>query len=192
MKNQVVPNVAVTFVVTSVPPGVTIDANGIVVALDSIRTVMLVGQAENRLQTSPDSLWVVQQPDSIAKSGTVDSLVKLTYSSPLQVRVTGLRRGTRVPVRGIIVRYQITKVNGVASVDSALYKLVDDSKTPSAIDPRLAVATTDVNGIASRLLLPIDTAKFVSVEVQARATDLRGRVLPGSPVTFLLPAKKGP
>jgi hypothetical protein len=96
-----------------------------------------------------------------------------------------------VPARGIIVHFQITKVNGVAQVDPASFKLLFDSGQPSLINPTLSVDTTDVNGIASRTLLAIPPT-FGSVEVQVSASDMRGKALGGSPVTFLLPQKKGP
>lgn len=187
---QVISNVPSMFVVSSLPAGVTIDANGIVTALDSIRTVQIVGRVGERLQTTTIDLHVVTQPDLMEGSGAVDSLV--IKSSALSVKITGPRRGPRIPVRGIIVRYQIVKVNGSSVVDSTVYKLVDDGNNTLRTDPRRAVDTTFTDGLASRFLTAASTTGVDSVVVEARATKLDGTTLTGSPVRFVVPVKKGP
>jgi hypothetical protein len=189
INDNVIPNVPVTFVVSSVPPGVSIDANGIVTAFDSIQQVQIVGRVGDRLQTTPVTLFVVTQPDVIEQSGVVDSLV--IKSSALSVKVSGLRRGTRIPVQGIIVHYQILKVNGTSAVDSTVFTLVDDIGEPVTGDPRTAVDTTDAAGLASRFLITANTTGVDSVVVTASATNLKGALLTGSPVRFVIPVKKG-
>ncbi len=190
--NAPIQNVSATFVVSSVPPGVTIDAKGIVTALDSVRTVQVVGRVGDRLQTTIAALEVVPQPDSIEQSVVIDSLTTLAKSSALQVRISALRGGVRVPVKAIIVRYQITRVNGLTAVDSNYFKLLDDGNSTLRSDPRLGVDTTDAGGVAARFLTPVVLPGTTSVEVEARATNLRGAALKGSPIRFVLPVKKGP
>jgi hypothetical protein len=189
--NVLIPNVKATYVISSVPGGgATIDANGYVTATDSVRTLQIVARVGNALQTSVATLDIVPQPDSMVMTGLTDSLASLSYSSPLQVAVTGVRGGTRVGVKSIIVRYQITRIDGAAVVDSNDFKLVDDAHNTVRGDPRTAVDTTDGAGTTGRILLPIRTT-FTSVQVEARATSLTGVPLKGSPVIFALVAKKG-
>lgn len=187
---NVIPNVAVTYVISSIPVGgATIDANGFLTATDSVRTLQIVGRIGSSLQTSVATLEIVPQPDSI-EIMAVDSLVPQKNTSPIQVKVTGVRGGVRVPVKGIIVRYQITKVNGVAAVDSNLFKLYDDANNTLRSDPRIAVDTTDASGTVGRVLLPGLTS-VTSVELEARATSLKGIPLKGSPLPIVLVLKKG-
>ena len=188
---KVIPNVMATFVISSIPSGgATIDASGVLTANDSIRTLQIVGRVGASLQTAAILLDIVPQPDSIELSGTVDSLVVFKNTSALRVRVTGVRGGSRVGVKGIVVRYQITKVNGAPSVDSSLVKLVDGTLSTLRSDPRRAVDTTDASGVAGRVLVPGQTG-MTSAEVEARATNLAGVPLRGSPYRFVLVAKKG-
>jgi len=176
-----------TYLVTNLPPGVTISASGIVVAFDSLRTVNIVARVGERLQTTPASLYVVAQPDSAAKTGTVDSLALAQPSSPLQVTITGRHRGTRVPVRSIIVRYQITNVFPLRAVDPKEFFFANGVRG----DLTSAVDTTDQSGIASRSVTSSVALGVHSVVVLATATSLRGARLGGSPVRFVLPVKKG-
>lgn len=176
-----------SFLVTSLPAGVTISPTGIVVALDSPRTVQIIGRIGDRLQTTAAVLEVVAQPDSAARTGTVDSLALATASSPLQVTVTGLRRGTRVPVRGIIVRYQITNVYPSRAVDPKEFFFSAGLRG----DLTRAVDTTDASGVASRSVTSSVATGVDSVVVQATVTSLRNTRLGGSPVRFVLPVKKG-
>jgi hypothetical protein len=151
--------------------------------------VQIVARIGTRLQTTPATLLVVPQPDSIIATGAIDSLLSFTKSSALQVRVSGLRKGTRVPVDGIIVRYQITKVGNSSVVDTASHILVDDAGN-SLRDERFAIDTT-VSGVASRFLLPVSLSGIPSITVEARATSLKGVPLTGSPIVFVVPVKKG-
>ena len=175
------------FLVTSLPAGVTISASGIVVALDSPRTVQIVGRIGDRLQTTTAALEVVSQPDSIAKSGTVDSLRVATPSSALQVTVTGRRRTTRVPVKGIIVRYAITNIYPSRPVNPTEVFFPDGLRG----NLTLAVDTTDASGVASRSITASALTGIDSITVQVAATSLRATPLGGSPVRFTLPVKKG-
>ncbi len=175
------------FVVSSVPAGVTIDANGILTADDSVRTIQIVGRLGDRLQTPPLTLQVVAQPDSIVRTGSLDSITATRSSSPLSASVTGLRRGTRIAVGGIIVRYQIVATYPARPVSAAL--AVFD--VPLAGDPTRAVDTTDASGTVSRAIVPVTLSGLDSVEVRATALSLRGMPLRGSPLRFILPVKRG-
>lgn len=176
-----------SFLVTTLTAGVTISATGIVVALDSPRTVQIVGRIGDRLQTTAAVLEVVAPPDSAARTGTVDSLALAEASSPLQVTVTGLRRARRVPVRGIIVRYQISRVYPSRPVTSTEFFFAGGLRG----DLTRAVDTTDQSGVASRTITSSVAQGVDSVEVTATALSLRAVPLNGSPVRFILPVKKG-
>jgi hypothetical protein len=189
--DAVIPNVPVRYVITSLPAGVVIDSNGFVSGFDSVRSVQIVARIGTRLQTTPATLLVVPQPDSIIATGAIDSLLSFTKSSALQVRVSGLRKGTRVPVDGIIVHYQITKIDNSTVVDTGGNTLVDDAGFPQRPDARRSVDTT-LSGVASRFLLPVSLTGVQTITVEARATSLKGAPLTGSPVVFVVPVKKGP
>lgn len=181
-------SVTPTFLVVSpLPPLITISPSGIVVASDTVRSVEIIGRVGERLQTTSARLEVVAQPDSIARTGTLDSLVALRPSSALQVNVSGARRGTRVPVTGIIVRYQITGVVPAKPIDPAELFFQDALRS----DVRRSADTTDASGVASRTIIARAPQGTESVEIQASATSLKGIPLRGSPVRFILPVKKG-
>lgn len=176
-----------TFLVTSLPAGVTISPSGIVVALDSLRSVQIIGRIGERLQTTTAILEVVAQPDSAAKTGTVDSLALAQASSPLQVTVTGVRRGTRVPVRAVVVRYQIANVYPAKPVSATEFFFSNGVRG----DLTRAVDTTDASGVASRSITSSVATGVDSVAVLATVLSLRGTPLRGSPLRFVLPVKKG-
>lgn len=188
--DAVIPAVSANYVVTSLPAGVTIDSSGRVTALDSIRAVTIVARVGSRIQTTAATLQVVAQPDSMERSSTTDSLVGFTKSGALSVKVSGLRKGTRVTVDGIVVRFQITKVNNSTVVDVGSHTLVDAGDTPLRLDARRAADTTR-SGTATRYLSPVSLTGVDSIVVEARATSLKGVPLIGSPVRFVLPVKKG-
>jgi hypothetical protein len=173
-----------TFLVATVPAGVKIDANGIVTAFDSLRTVQVVGRIADHLQTAATNLEVVAQPDLIAGTGAIDSLQVNTASSPLQVTVTGNRNGTRVPVNGIVVHYRIV-----------FPMLVDSIVFTEGVRPDLTksvdTTTSTTPGVASRRMISIATQPLDSIIVEASANNLRGQPLTGSPVRFRIPVKKG-
>lgn len=185
--DQPVSGATATFVVSPIDTGVHIDAAGVVRVSDSLRTVQIVGRVGSRLQTIAASLDIVAQPDSMAATGVLDSLKLATASSGLQVSVTGLRRGARVPSKGIIVHYRITSVTPARAVDPAFFFFSDGLRT----DLTQAVDTTDASGITSRTILASDVNGLTSIQVTATAKSLKGVVLPGSPVTFNIPVKKG-
>ena len=186
--DAVLTGINATYLISSLPPGATIDAAGRVVALDTLGTVRIVGRVGDRLQTEPTPLEVVPQPDSIAKTGVVDSLKPVVASSPLQVNVTGVRGSSRVPVRGIVVRYRIANLYPARTIDPALVFFTNGLRT----DLTRAVDTTTANpGTASRTITMVSTQGVDSVAVEASANDLRGRPLHGSPVRFVIPVKRG-
>lgn len=178
-----------SYVVSSVPAGVTIDANGNVTALDSVRSVQIVARIGSRIETPVATLEVVAQPDSIYSSTTtIDSLAALTPSTALQVTLSGNRKGTRTPSRSILVRFQITKTFPFSGkVDSTNVFFSDGGNAAFS----RSVDTTDARGIASRSVTTIATTSLDSVQVQVTAKSLAGVVLKGSPVTFTIPVKKG-
>ncbi|MES2179495.1 MAG: hypothetical protein V4550_16670 [Gemmatimonadota bacterium] len=181
-----VPGVTATYIVSTLPAGVTVDANGVVTALDSIRTVQIVARIGDRLQTTAATLDVVAQPDSMARSGTLDSLAVAAVSSALQVTITGNRRGTRVPVKGIVVRYRITGVFPSRSIDPTQFFFLEGLSK----DLTRSADTTDASGSASRTIETLATG-IDSIVVQADANSLLGQPLNGSPMRFALRVKKG-
>ena len=189
--NVVIPTVTANYVITSLPAGVTIDSSGRVTALDSVRTVTIVARVGSRIQTTAATLEVVAQPDSVERTALPDSLVSFTKTGVLSVKISALFKGTRIPVKGILVRYRIIKINGSLAIDTGSHTLVDDANTPLRIDARRAVDTTDASGSAARYLVPVSLTGVDSIVVEARASSLRGVPLKGSPVRFVLPVKKG-
>jgi hypothetical protein len=188
--------IPVRFLVTSLDTGIKIDeATGILVASDSVRPVRIVGQAINRLQTPEFTLQVVPQPDSLQAKAVNDSIrgdpafagLGLV-SSPLEVTISGVRKGVRVGVPFIAVRYEITGVvlkPGTQGQPDTTFALLDDNKRFDLKAPRVAVAATDANGLASRRVrASIDAFDTVYVRVTAR--NLKGQSLKGSPATFTL------
>lgn len=186
-RNELIPGITATYVVSTLPAGVVIDATGKVTALDSIRTVQIVARVGDRLQTPPVTLAVVPQPDSIAPSGTLDSLVVGTPSSPLTSLVTGVRGSVRVNVQGIIVRYRIAAVFPSQAVDATKTFFSDGLRG----DLTRATDTTEAGGTASRAVTLTTRQGIDSVRVEATALNLKGVALKGSPVKFTLRVKKG-
>lgn len=187
--NSVVTGITPTFLVSSFPAAVSIDANGRVTAQDTVVSVQLVGRVGDRLQTTPATLEVVPQPDSMAAAGTVDSLRVAQSSSGLQVNVTGVRGGTRVNVKGIIVRYRISHMWPEQPVDSTLVLF----PPPFALTSALTRATDTTHASGASRAIQISTNRGIdSVEVTASGTNLKGAPLGGSPVRFVLPVKRGP
>ncbi|MEO5816537.1 MAG: hypothetical protein ABIT20_14790 [Gemmatimonadaceae bacterium] len=178
--------VTASFLVTTLPAGVNIDANGIVTAFDSLRTVQIVARIGDRLQTQPANLDVVAQPDQMVSSGTVDSLALVTPSSPLQVTITGNRKGTRVPVNGIVVRYAVVATVPAGPIADSLFVFTEGVRGALTT----AVDTTRDGGITSRTLIATDLASGIrTVVVRATAKNLKGA--PFAPVEFVIPLKKG-
>jgi hypothetical protein len=188
--------IAVRFLVTSLDTGVRIDdATHRLVASDSVRPVRLLGQVIDRLQTPEFTVQVVPQPDSLQAHAANDSIkgdptFGAVVSSPLEVTVSGLRKGTRVAVPYIVVRYEITRVvlrpGGESQPDSVI-ALLDDNRRFNLRTPRVSVDTTATSplGVASRRVRTSIDA-FDSVYVTVTATDLKGRPLKGDSTTFAL------
>lgn len=191
-KGQEVPGVTTTWFVSPLDAGVRIDANGILRASDSLRVVHLVGRVGDRLQTAEALLYVVPRPDQVLGTGTTDPIVGAPARGTLQVTVTGTRASVRSPVRGVVVRYRIVAVNDSPVVDSTRVFLVDDANTPLRNAFTMAVDTTNESGVASRFVTVSDTTGIRKIEISATARSLRGEVLAGNPVTFVLPLKKTP
>jgi hypothetical protein len=148
--------------------------------------VQIVGRIGDRLQTEPANLDVVAQPDQMVSTGVVDSLAPLTPSSPLQVTITGDRRGTRVPVNGIVVRYAVVATVPQGPIADSLFAFTEGLR--GAVTT--AVDTTRDGGVTSRTLVTTDLAGGIqTIVVEANARDLRGKSFP--PVRFTIPLKKG-
>ncbi len=190
--SQEITGLAVTFVTTSLPADVTISADGILVARDTVRSVQLVGQVGSRLQTTVATLQIVPAPESIRRGdGTAsgDTAVALPAIKPLAVTVSGVYRGASVPVSGIIVRYRVDSLRP-ASLDRGHAILVNAAGVANRPDSTIAVDTTDASGNASRSVLVQAGRGVDTVFLSASARRLRdGAPLAGSPVRFLLVAK---
>jgi hypothetical protein len=179
------------FVISPLPALVRVDANGILVAKDTVGpTVQIVARVGDRLQTTPASLALVAQPDAFRQSLTADTVrfdtSTVLLSKALGVTVSGTRRGASVPVPSIVVRYRIS---GIFPTDlgDTLVALVDEQSPPRMLVPggRTANDTTDASGVASRRLR-ILTSNVDSVTVTADVRNLRGVPLPGSPARFVV------
>jgi hypothetical protein len=189
---NVIAGITPIYIVTPVDTGIHIDANGFLTASDSIRVVHIVARIGDRIQTTQAQLNVVPQPDGIAGTGTTDPLVGFPPKGPLQVTVTGTRKGTRTPTQGVVVTYKVMTVNGSTTIDPVKVFLVDDQGLLLRDSPTVAVDTTDASGLAKRFVVVSDTTGINTIEVRATARPLKGEVLGGNPVTFTLPLKKTP
>lgn len=190
--SQPIAGVTPIYFVSPIDAGIRIDANGFLTASDSLRGVHLVARIGDRLQTAEAILVVVPKPDSIVGAATTDSLPGAPAKGALQVTVTGTRGPTRFGTQGIVVRYQITAVNGSTTIDSNSVFLVDDANNPLRNIRTTAIDTTDPSGIASRFVLVSDTTGIRTIEISATARSLHGETIAGNPVKFLIPLKKGP
>lgn len=182
------PGVAAVFVPTSLPAPITIAEDGVVTASDTVstvQTVQLVGRVGDRLQTTPASLLIVSQPDSMANASPAASTRNLPALDTMRVVVTGVNRaGSRVAVPGIIVSFRIGGVYA-NEPDGATAILTLDGRTVSRPDPAFSVDTTDTAGQVSRTLVVAGTG-VDSVVVFARALSLRGTPLHGDSLRFIL------
>ncbi len=183
--DDTLPGVTPSFLIITLPAGVKVDANGIVTAFDSIRRVQVIGRVGERLQTEATTLEVVAQPDLMAQTGTVAPLALAATSSPLQVTITGERKGTRIPVSGIVVRYKIDSTVPSVAVTSDRFFFTEGVRG----DLTSSVDTTDA-GTTSRSITASDITGIDTILVRATAKNLRGVALPA--VRFAIPVKKGP
>lgn len=184
-KDQPIPNVVPTYVIASAPRGFAISSDGAVTASDTIGTAIFVARVSDRLQTIPETLFVVPPPDSLVPTAKVDTVSTTSPSSTLTVTVRGDWKGVRTPVRGIIVRFRIDSVLPSRTIDSASVAFTE----PLRGTLRRAVDTTDVSGVASRTVVVVVAPGISSVYVTVTATTLKGQPLSGSPARFLVPAK---
>lgn len=182
------PDPQATFLPTVAPSPVSIGADGVVTASDTVSTaqaVQIIGRVGSKLQTTTVSLLVVPQPDSLGRGSDSLKTVALPALDTLRVSVTGLNPArARVGVPGIIVRYRIAGVYGPGS-DTAAAILTLDGRTVSRPDSTIAVDTTDASGLASRTLV-VANAKLDSVVMIVRARSLRGDPLRGDSLRFIL------
>ena len=166
---------------------VTVDSvTGIVVAGARTDTATRIVAFIGSLQSAPLRLSVVPRPDSVARSGTIDTLkysvsdTTQNVSGDLAVRVSS-RVGTgTVPVRDWIVTFTLQ-----TPADSIRARIVAENGRNSGAD------TTSTAGIAARKvrLFPAGlTSVRDSVVVLARVR-YRGADLSGSPVRLVLPVQ---
>jgi hypothetical protein len=187
--SQEVTGLSVSFVPTALPADVTIDPlTGILVARDTLRSVQLVGQINDRFQTSVATLQIVPQPSAISR--TDDAAADSTYPLPairaLPVMVTGTYRGVSTPVNGIIVRYHIDSLRP-AGLDIGNAILIVPGGAPQRPDSTNAVDTTKTAGNATRSVLVSAGSAVETVFVSASARRLRDGVpLVGSPARWVL------
>jgi hypothetical protein len=185
-----IPGVSVSYIVVPVTSGVTVDASGFVRGSDTTVAVQIIGRIGSRLQTTPVTLPVVPQPDSIARSSSAleDTLVALPALKTMPVAVTGIYKGARTPVNGIIVRYRVDTLYPVRSTTGSAVLTNSAGMIPRP-DSTAAVDTTKGSGASSRNLV-VSGSGVDSVVVRVRASSLRGVSLRGSPVRFVLRVKK--
>jgi hypothetical protein len=184
LNEDTIAGVKPSFLVITLPAGVTIDANGIVTAGDSIRRVQIVGRVGEHLQTVPANLEVVAQPDQMSANGTIAPLAEATPSSPLQVSITGNQKNMRVPVSGIIVRYSIVRTFPSVLITDSVFAFTEGKR---GSDLTKSVDTTEA-GATSRSIVAAHLTGIDSIIVEATAKDLKGVPLPT--VRFLIPVKK--
>jgi hypothetical protein len=190
--SQEVGGLVVTFVPTALPADVKIDANGILVARDTLRSVQLVGQLDGRFQTSVATLQIVPQPSAISRAddASADTAYALPASRPLPVTVTGTYRGVSTPVNGIIVRYRIDSLRP-AGLDVGNAILIVPGGGPLRPDSTTAVDTTKTAGNATRTVVVFAGSAVERVYISASARRLRdGATLVGSPARWVLEIKR--
>ena len=184
-----------TFVTTSLPADVTIDANGYLVADDTVRSVQLVGRVGDVLQTTVATLQIVPEPSAISRPAADllgDTVLTLPALRALPVTVTGVYRGAITPVNGIIVRYSIDSLRP-AGLPSGRAVLTNAAGAVSRPDSTIAVDTTDATGGASRTLLVLAGTGVETVFVSASARRLHdGKELDGSPLRFVVQVRQAP
>jgi hypothetical protein len=188
--SQEITGLTVTFVPTTVPLGdITIDANGILVARDTLRSVQLVGRIGERFQTSVATLQIVPEPTAISRADDA-SADSTTYPLPairaLPVTVTGTYRGVSTPVNGIIVRYRIDSLRP-SGLDVGSAILIMAGGGALRPDSTGAVDTTKTAGNATRTVVVPAGSPVERVFISASARRLRdGKPLVGSPAKFEL------
>lgn len=168
-----------------------------VVTADSTTGAVVAGAAADRqarviayigsLQSQPLRLSVVPRPDSLARSGTIDTLrysvIDTTQNLSGELAVRVLHRvagGAAAAVRDWIVTFTLQ-----TPADSARARIVTANERPATVD------TTGADGIASRKvrLFPAGlTSARDSIVVLARVR-YRGAQIAGSPLRLVLPVQ---
>jgi hypothetical protein len=192
--SQEITGLTVTFLPTALPSNVTIDANGILVAQDTVRSVQLVGRIGDRLQTSVVTLLIVPEPSTVTRADNVgaDSSYAVPALRALPVTVSALYRGEVTPVDGIIVRYRIDSLVP-ATVTPGSAVLTTTGGGLMRPDSTIAVDTTKSGGTATRSVLVRAGSGVEKVFISASARRLRNAApLAGSPVRFVLELKPPP
>jgi hypothetical protein len=187
--SQEISGLTVSFIPTALPSDVTIDPlTGILVARDTLRSVQLVGQINDRFQTSVATLQIVAQPSAISRTDAAeaDSTYPLPAIRALPVAVTGTYRGVSTPVNGILVRYRIDSLRP-AGLDIGNAILIVPGGGPQRPDSTNAVDTTKTAGNATRSVLVSAGSAVETVYVSASARRLRDGVpLVGSPARWVV------
>lgn len=183
-----VPVASAAWISTPVPVGngVTIDANGLVKAADTTASVQVVGRIGDQLQTTPATLLVVPQPDSIAATAPSDTINTSTLPAldTMRITVTGLYKGARTLVQGVIVRYRIEGVFPASAPGYAV--LTNAAGVVPRPDSTIVVDTTKNSTGGSSAVLVASGSALDSVVVRVRASRFNGRPLGGSPIRFVL------
>jgi len=190
--SQEITGLEVSFLPTVLPAGVTIDANGILVARDTVGSVQIVGRVGDRLQTTIATLQIVPDPTTIVRQAgdlAGDTSLALPALRPIPVTVKGVYRGDSTTVNGIIVRYRIDSLRP-RSLPSGSAILANAAGAALRPDSTIAVDTTKSGGTASRSVLIRAGSGVQSVFVSASARRLRdGTPLAGSPVRVKVSVK---
>lgn len=191
--SQEITGLTVTFLPTAVPSNVTIAANGVLVADDTVRSVQLVGRIGDRLQTSIVTLQIVPEPATIARTDNVaadDSVYSAPVLRALPATVSAFYRGAGTPVNGIIVRYRIDSLKPSTSAPGSAVLTNASGGGLVRPDSTIAVDTTKTAGNATRSVLVRAGSGVEKVFISASARRLRDATpLAGSPVHFVLNLK---
>lgn len=190
-------DVTLRFLLTSFGTGARIDANGVLVAPDSLTTARLVAQVTDgsalQLQTPEIPIEVVPRADRL-EGARPDTLSTDSLLTSLPVTVTGVGpTGARAGVGGLRVRYRIAATYPAAALATGRYWLVGDGGATLRPDSTIAVDTTASSGAASRSIAALRDASGPNADsllVEARALSHRGVELAGSPVRFLVRFRK--
>lgn len=190
--SQEITGLEVSFLPTVLPAGVTINANGVLVARDTVGSVQIVGRVGDRLQTTIATLLIVPEPTTIARPGgdaAGDTAIALPALRPFPVLVTGVHRGVSAAVNGIIVRYRIDSLRP-RTLPPGSAVLTNSAGAAQRPDSTVAVDTTKSGGTATRSVLIRAGSGVQSVFVSASARRLRnGAPLAGSPVRIEISVK---